>query len=130
MVDSEYIVGIVVDASFGERVHTLVEHMPTWIVDTPPNRAAAEAHWRVHPGASHTAGLTTFRVNPGRGPEEWCADVLGTVIEHHGEHSHHPPVTVLEIVGARPVEHLVAELAKYGYVEVSPTPEGFRARAA
>jgi hypothetical protein len=73
MVGSEYAVAIVVDPIFGERLHALIARMPLWVVDTPPNRAEAEAYWRTHSGASHTDGLTTFRVDPNQGPEEWCA---------------------------------------------------------
>jgi hypothetical protein len=130
MTSSKYTVGIVVDAAFGERLHALVTRMPTWIADTPPNRAAAEAHWRTHPREAHPNGITTFRVDATRPPEEWCADVLGAVIEHHGEYSHNPPVSVLEVIGAQPLEHLVGVLGDYGFTLVSPTPEGFRARAA
>jgi hypothetical protein len=130
MVAPEYVVGIVVDPSFGERLHAVAARMPTWVVDTPPNRAAAEAHWKTHAGQTHTGGLTTFRVDPDQGPEEWCAEILGVVVEHHGEYSHNPPVSVLEVIGARPVEQLVSALADYGFARVSPTPEGFRARAA
>jgi hypothetical protein len=130
MATPEYVVGIVVDPSFGERLHSVIARMPTWVVDTPANRAAAEAHWKTQAGETHTIGLTTFRVDPGQGPEEWCAEVLGLVIEHHGEYSHDPPVSVLEVIGARPVEQLVNALADYGFAQVSPTPEGFTARAA
>jgi hypothetical protein len=130
MSGSEYTVGIVVDATFGERLHALAARMPTWVADTPPNRAAAEAHWRTHPGEAHTNGITTFRVDAGLAPEEWCAGILGTVIEHHGEYSHTPPVSILEVIGAQPLEPLVGTLGYYGFTLVSPTPEGFRARAA
>jgi hypothetical protein len=130
MSGSEYTVGIVVDVIFGERLHALVARMPTWIVDTPPNRAAAEAYWRTHPGEAHTNGITAFGVDAARAPEEWCAGILGAVIEHHGEYSHNPPVSVIEVIGAQPLEPLVVALGKYGFTLVSPTPEGFRARAA
>ncbi len=126
---SEYVVGIVVDPRFGERLHALVARMPTWVVDTPPNRAAAEAYWRTHPGQTHTAGLTTFRVDPEQDPEEWCAGVLGPVMMHHGEYSHTPPVSTLEVFGARPLEQLVGALADHGFAEIAPTAEGFRARS-
>ena len=130
MTGSEYAVGIVVDATFGERLHALVARMPTWVADTPPNRAAAEVHWRTHPGEAHPNGITTFRVDAARAPEEWCAGVLGAVIEHHGQYSHTPSVSILEVIGAKPLKSLVGALGDYGFTLVSPTPEGFRARAA
>jgi hypothetical protein len=109
---SEYTVGIVVDPTFGERIHTLAPKMPLWIVDTPINRAAAESHWRQQPEDS----VTTFKVNPGASPEDWCAGVLGTVIEHHGDYSHDPPVSSLEIIGAQPVGSLVATFAGMAFL--------------
>jgi hypothetical protein len=130
MTSSDYTVGIVVDATFGERLHALVARMPTWIADTPPNRMAAEAHWRTRPGEGHANGITTFKVDIARPPEEWCAAILGAVIEHHGAYSHNPPVSVLEVIGAQPLAPLVSVLADYGFTLVSPTPEGFRACAA
>lgn len=125
MTGSEYTVGIVVDATFGERLHALMARMPTWIADTPLNRAAAEAHWRTHPGEAHTNGITTFRVDAARAPEDWCAGILGAVIEHHGEHSHSPPVSVLEVIGAQPLKPLVGALGDYGFTQVEPYARGF-----
>jgi hypothetical protein len=127
---SEYTVGIVVDLSYGGRLQALVGTMPMWIIDSPVNRAAAESHWRTHPGETHTSGITTFRVDPKLTPEEWCAEVLDVVLGHHGTYSHNPPVTVLEVIGARPVADLVALLADHGFVSVKSTGEGFQARAA
>ncbi len=128
MVVCEYVVAIVVDPAFGERLHALIGRMPVWVADTPPNRAAAEAHWRTRADTSDTEGLTTFLVDPDQAPEDWCAGALDAVILHHGEHSHDPPVTVLEVVGARPVQRLVAVLVQYGFAEVRQTREGFQAR--
>ena len=127
---SAYVVAIVVDPGFGERLHSLTGHMPVWVVDTPTNRVAAQAYWQAHPGETHITGVTTFRVEPVRSPEEWCTEMLGTVLEHHGEYSHNPPVSILEVFGARPVAELRAALAECGFSDVAATADGFRARAA
>ena len=125
-----YTVAIVVDPNFGDRLGALAGQMPVWVADTPANRAAAEAYWQMEPGRAHTTGVTTFRVDPEDAPEGWCSDVLGTVVEHHGVYSHDPPVTALEIVGARPVAALRAALEAYGFGQVSAAEGGFRASAA
>jgi hypothetical protein len=127
---SEYTVAIVVDAAFGERIHSLAHKMPVWIVDTPINRAAAESHWRQNPENDSVNGVTTFKVDPEASPEDWCAGVLGAVIEHHGEYSHDPPVSSLEIIGAQSADSLVATFAEYGFPRVRSRSDGFRASAA
>jgi hypothetical protein len=127
---SEYTVGIMVDPGFGERVHSLALKMPVWIVDTPVNRAAAESHWRQQPDKDPANGITTFKVDPAASPEDWCAGVPGTVIEHHGEYSHDPPVSSLEVIGAQAAASLIATLAEYGFAKVRSRPDGFRASAA
>ena len=111
MIASQYTVGIVLDPDFGERLFPLARTMAVWVVDTPVNRAAAESHWREQPDKS----VTAFKVDPGVSPEDWCAGVLGTVIEHHGGYSQVPQLSSLEIVGARPSATLVATLAEYGF---------------
>jgi hypothetical protein len=128
--EATYTVGIVVDPAFGDHLGALAQRMPVWVVDTPANRATAEAHWRAHPGASAATGLTTFRVDIEDRPERWCAEVLGTVVEHHGVYSHDPPVTVLLIIGARPGPDLREALAGFGFACLADTPDGFEARAA
>jgi hypothetical protein len=127
---SEYTVGIVVDPGFGERVHSLAHRIPVWIVDTPVNRAAAESHWRQQADNNPAHGITTFKVDPAASPEDWCAGVLDTVIEHHGEYSHDPPVSSLEVIGAHASPSLLATLADYGFAKVRSRPDGFRASAA
>ena len=122
--------GIVVDPDFAERVHFLAHEMPVWIVDTAVNWAAAESHWRQEPDKKSTNGITTFKVDPMASPEDWCAGVLDTVIEHHGEYSHDPPVSSLEVIGAQPAASLIAILAERGFAELKPTRNGFRASAA
>ena len=123
---SKNTVAIVVDPDFGERLYPLAEKMAVWVVDTPVNRAAAESHWRERPDKS----ITTFKVDPDVSREHWCAGVLGTVLEHQGGYSQQPPVSSLEIVGARPAPPLLATLADYGFPAVTSGSEGFRASAA
>lgn len=130
MSESSYAVGIVVDPAFGGRLGVLAERMPVWLAATPANQAAAKAHWRSHSPGSRGSGVTTFRVDDREGPKEWLAGILATVIEHHGEHSHTPPVNVLLILGVEPEPDLRKELASHGFHRVTTIPEGFEARVA
>jgi hypothetical protein len=92
-------VAIVFDAAFGSRLFELAARMPVWIVDTPPNLAAVD-QWRPHPAQSEAEGVTTFKVDPKETAEAWCADILYMVDLHHGEYSHDPPYSAIEVIGA------------------------------
>jgi hypothetical protein len=48
---------------------------------------------------------------------------------HHGEYSPDHAVSVLQVVGARPVPTLLATLVDFGFANVSSTPTGFQVRA-
>jgi hypothetical protein len=128
MNDGGYVVAVVLDPTFGDRLGALAEDMPVWVADTPTNRAVAEQIWHDHKGGLR-ADVTTFRVSQHEAPEDWCKSIIGTVVEHHGEYSHNPPVSVLQIIGAKPTEPLRDALAEYGFTSIDLTPQGFQARA-
>ena len=125
--DIRYMVGLIVDPAFGDRVAALAERMPVWIADSAANRAAAEAVRARHMAAGRPSqdSVPVFRVDPADSPATWAIDVLGDIHLHHGEHSHDPPYTAIEIVGARPEPDLVAALAEYGLPQIQPRPNGF-----
>ena len=72
-------------------------------------------------------GVTMFRATPGASAEQLCAEIVGTVEEHHGEYSHVPPVGRLRVYGAQATLDLQAELARYGFTEVASMTDGFLA---
>jgi hypothetical protein len=130
--NARYVVAIVVDPEFGERVAALLDRMPVWIADTETNRtAAARVHAsRVGSGnVAHTesGALTTFTVDVERSPESWCLDILDTVAAHHDRHSHSPGYSALEVYGAAPSPQLLKALAEYGLTGITPLAEGFLA---
>jgi len=90
--DPSYVVGIVVDPAFGDRLHEILRRMPVWIAGTDANRRTAESAWIDGPRVEFTepGGLTTFRINPHGTPEDWFEDVLGKVAGHHDRYSHVP----------------------------------------
>ena len=125
-----YLVALVVDPVFGERLFSIAERMPVWLVDTPKNRAAAEQHWASHPGQSHTDGVTTFKVDPDASPEDWCAGALSAVDLHHGRLSHAPPYGAVEVFGATPTPALRAAFSSFGFYVITERDGGFRAESS
>ena len=124
---SANVVAVVLEVAFGDRLGDLAARMPVWIVDSPANRAAAEALRRAFPGRSHRDGVTTFRVNPSDSPEKWLEDILPTIDLHHGEYSPSPRWTAVEAVGARLVPSLRRALTEFGLTVFEEDARGFRA---
>ena len=123
---SPYIVTLVVDPAFGDRLAELPSGTPVWIVESPANRAAVQRAWTAVPSATHPNGVTIFRGAQGD-PVASCKGVLSEIDLHHGVHSHVPPYSGLEVIGAEITPELSAALAEYGMTELAPRAGGFRA---
>jgi hypothetical protein len=110
---ARYVVAIVVDPDFGDRLAALLDRMPVWIADTEANQAASRAHWEVTRTIGHTStgALTTFKVDIEKTPESWCLDVLNDVAGHHDRYFHSPGYSAVEVYGAAPSARLVSALA-------------------
>jgi hypothetical protein len=122
-----YIVAVVLDPTFGDRLRDLPVGTPVWIADTPVNRAAAEALWVSRPELTHLDGVTTFRIDPGSGPEVWLAEVLPDLDLHHGEYSHVPPYAGIEVFGAGATPVVREALGQLGIGNITERPGGFLA---
>jgi hypothetical protein len=129
MTDQEHRVAIVVDPAYGSRLDPLSQRLHVWVADTPANRAAAENLWRSRPEVSLDRGVTTFRVADGEPPARSALAILSAVIDHHGEYSHSPPVSVIEFHGCSPTPELIAELADLGFPTIAVGSEAWRASA-
>jgi hypothetical protein len=118
-----YRVAIVVDAAFGARLAALAERVHVWIRSSPANLAAAESVWRSRTNlpSSLDAGARTFTCAAGASPEEALLGVLESVDLHHGEYSHDPPWSVLEVLGCAPTAAVEVAAAEYG-ARVEPGP--------
>jgi hypothetical protein len=106
--------------------------MPIWVAETPTNRSAAEALWRAaFTGlpATMSGAITTFKVRPSESPSAWALAILGDIDLHHGELSHTPAYSVLEVFGTTVTPDLREALEKYGLTEVESRVDGFRASA-
>jgi len=121
-----YVIAVVLDVNFGERLFQFANGMPVWIVDTSANRAAAEKQWARTPAAPHTDGVTTFKVDLNLPAQAWLADVLPMVDLHHGGHSH-VPYDALEVIGIEPDQAVRHALAEYGLTEIRENLTGFTA---
>lgn len=123
-----YMVGIVVDPEFGDRISDLLARMPVWVAGTAMNRAAVTRAERAG-GVDHTGigAVTTFTVDPTGTPESWCREILDTVAGHHDRYSHSPGYCALEIYGAELSAALRCALAELRLTDIAAVPGGFRA---
>jgi hypothetical protein len=120
------IIGIVLDPEFGERLLTVANEMPVWIVDTPINRSWAERVWSSANVADRGA-VTTFSVNPNQPAEYWCRDILPMIDLHHGKHSQRPAYSAVDVLGTQLTPRLRKIFAEYGFKTLTERPDGFRA---
>lgn len=121
-----YRVSVVLDCGFGERLITLAQNGPVWIIDNPDNQAAAETCWNLNPIARYLNGVTVFK-GFDTSPEDTLIGNLGTIDLHHGEYSAPTPYSVLEVIGVLRTPRIEVELAEYGLDLLADTPDGFRA---
>ena len=126
MTRAEYRVAIVVDPAFSELA-ALAGRMPVWVCTSTVNREAAEAIWATHTERPVESGVTTFKYDANDSPEQILLGIVATVDLHHGEYSHDPPWTVLEVFGASPTDEVAAALREYGVQRVERTTQGFTA---
>jgi hypothetical protein len=123
-----YVVAIVVERDFGDELAELAERLHVWVCSTPQNRRQVE-RMRMRdaqlesPSTEH--GVTTFNVSDADSPEEMLVGVLADVDLHHGEYSHSPPWSVLEVYGALPTPAVRAALGKFGVNTFSTMGRGF-----
>lgn len=124
---SDHLVAVVVDREFGERLLPLVQRFHVWVCDTPVNRTAAEKAWEsISPGAVwNEAGATIFKVSENDNPEDMVLDRLTDVDLHHGEYSHDPAWSVIEVYGSKPTAALRQALQEFGVDKFRETPDGF-----
>jgi hypothetical protein len=127
-----YTVAIVLDPEFGDRIDPIASRVHAWVVDSPANHAAAEGIWQRNQDepSSIENGVTTFGVALNGSRKHWCEEVLGTIDLHHGEDSHVPPLSVLEVYGLPFSEPLRSRFSEYDFTVFQPTDYGFRASKA
>jgi hypothetical protein len=113
-------VAIVVDADFGDRLPMLASRLHVWLIDTPMNKAAASAVWQSGPPMqSLEIGVTSFKAERSRSSDQIVAAMLETIDLHHGQYSHTPPWSFVEVYGAQPTPLLSAALAEFGFKNIA-----------
>lgn len=118
-------VAIVVDRNFGDKLVSLADQMPVWIVDTPVNRAAAESFW-CQTAEEVRSLVTTFSVD-GNDASAWCCAILPQVDLHHGEYSQSPTYDSVEVFGTSATAELRDAFSEYGFTISFERADGFRA---
>lgn len=122
-----YIVTIILDRNYGERLTELPSGQPIWIVDTLSNRVAAEKVWAQHPNADYLTGVTTFKSGDDQSAEDMLLGEFDTIDLHHGWYSAALPYTVVNVIGVELNEIIETTLSEYGFNEFQSTVAGFRA---
>lgn len=115
------------DPSYGIRLHNLPPGEPVWVIDSEVNNPIIQKIWKSQNTTTHLEGLTSFKYDKNGNPESWLLDELQNIDLHHGEHSHKPPYSVINVVGTVCTDLISRELEEYGFVKHEPTPEGFMA---
>lgn len=118
---------VVADPRLASRVEDLANKVHVWAVRSPDTEAIALRLW----DEEHTqdadplaSGVTLFN-GGSSGPEDDCVGIIDVVEEHHGEYSHDPPLSAVEVLGAAPTERLRGEFHSLGFTRIEPTAEGF-----
>ncbi|RKG88136.1 hypothetical protein D7W82_11470 [Corallococcus sp. CA049B] len=125
-------VGIVVDQGCGDRVAELARVFHVWVVKSRENTPVIQSVWKsglvdeaVDP---LSVGVTSFAAIEGESPEAMCARIAGTVDEHHGEFSHDPPWSEIEVFGVKLTPTLRHVFEELGATACTPTQQGFVCR--
>jgi hypothetical protein len=128
MNEKPYRIHVIVDASSGERIRDLPIEEPRWVVESADNLPIVQALWRERKTTNHLEGITSFKVDSKATPEDWLVSELSSIELHHGEFSHNPPWSVLNVIGVRWSERISSELGQFGFTEHVDTAIGFEAK--
>ena len=120
-------VAVVVAPRFAVELHDISADRHVWALRVPEYERIAEDRWSTAKGDDLDSGITLFN-GGGLDPEAEFVAILATVEEHHGEYSHAPPLSEIEVFGAQPTSEVLAELRLHGFDRVSRSERGFTAR--
>lgn len=118
-------VHLIVDADYGERLHSLPQNEASWVAETSSNQPVIKSIWAARLTDELHTGITSFRVAPDKTPEAWLLNILDAVELHHGEHSQWPHYSVLRVVGTPLSKRLRCELEECGFVRFENSVDGF-----
>jgi hypothetical protein len=99
--------------------------MHVWACDSPENRLVANRAWASAQRVSLEHGITLFKYSESDSSDQVCLDILETVDLHHGEYSHAPPWSEVEVYGAQLTPTLESALVELGFSKFHQTTDGF-----
>ncbi len=117
-------VGLVLDPEYGERLGTLIEHMPVWAINSTTNRTTAEWLWEKDPGTRRRITLFDVPQWP-LNTQEFVAAVASIDLQR-AQHSLRP-LRDLEVIGMEIFPDLNGALLEFGFERVETTVSGFKA---
>jgi len=123
---ASYIVTLIFDPSFGDRLAELPSGAPVWIVESLVNCAAVQRAWATQPSSAHLDGVTIFRGEENDAVAS-CKGILSEIELHHGTNSRQPPYSGIEVIGVELTSELKEALAEYGLARFTPRVDGFLA---
>lgn len=114
-------VALILDPIFGERVITLAQQMPVWIVSSPVNDQMVHlARTNLNDGR-----ITTLHLRPGEASADLLVRAVYAIDEHHGEVSQAVAYNTLWVYGTTEVlpQDVAAEL---GFKSITASADGFK----
>ena len=125
VMSGEYRVALVVDPCFGVGLEELARGMHVWAVRSADNERVVRRIWENDDGARPLETGVTLFDSPDETPEEACKGIIETVELHHGEYSHNPAVTAIEVFGVQPTRSIREEFAAHRFDEVTASGDSF-----
>jgi hypothetical protein len=114
----QYIVHIVVDNEFGDKLHDLPFREPAWVVASKTNKVIIKELWESRPDENHTEGITSFDYDEEDSPEQRFMEILESILEHHGPYSHDPPCSKINVIGADLTDQIKNFLLGYEFTNL------------
>jgi hypothetical protein len=120
---------VVVDPEFGSRLRELQAGSPVWVTMSPTNEAIVRSLWASAPASTtHLDGITGFRHDARRSPEDQFLAELSTIDLHHGPYSAKVPYDALRVIGCKLTCGVRDALTECGFQAIEETADGFLAR--
>lgn len=123
-----YRITLVIDESCGSQLDELVRTSYVWAIQSPENDRWAAQHWQASSPLSDPLqfGLTTFARLPAETDTELVIRLLEMIDDHHGEFSHEPAWSQIDVLGTHLTDEIADAARCYGVERFDETPEGFR----
>jgi hypothetical protein len=125
---TEYVVAVVLDPLFGSKLRELVSQFDVWAVSSSVHHLIAEQVWQEVKASTSNHQLTLWSSPMNLELEETWRGILQDIETHHGEYSHNPRVSALEVIGSSATAVAREALRKFNFSIIEITALGFRAR--